>query len=162
MSSGGNRVISRVNDGGPTSSEASRAILRKMACAFSSSCGWSGKVGRGPQVNSSDSVLADLIKRAKAFGKPRSYLFRLHQSKVGGKLPRPVAVDLKGGLLSSRSPSYAEMAARPPAPSNRTSEAAHRPYIPNSRFPGKVVSRQSDGWRGRAPPRQGRGFGVQP
>jgi hypothetical protein len=144
------------------SSEASRVILPKAACAFSSSCGWSGKVGRGPQVNSSDSILADLIKRAKAFGKPRSCLFWLHQSKVGGKLLRPVASDINGAFLSSPSPSYAEMAARSPAPSNRTSEAAHFPYIPNNRFPGMVVSRQSDGWRGRAPPRQGSGFGVQP
>jgi hypothetical protein len=162
VSSGGNGVISRVNAGGPTSSEASLVILPKTACTFSSSCGWSGKVGRGPQVNSSDSVLADLIKRAKAFGKPRSCLFWLHQSKVGGKLLRPMATDLKGALLSSPSSSYAEMVARLPAPSNRTNEVAHCPCIPNSRFLGMVVSRQSDGWSGRAPPHQGSGFGVQP
>jgi hypothetical protein len=133
--------------GGLSSPEESRAILPRKACTSSSSCGWADKVGRGPQVNSSNSILADLIKRAKAFGKPRSCLFRLHQ----GKVPRPVAADLKGANLSSRSPSYAEMAARPPAPASRSSDAAHRPFVPNSRLPGMAVSRQSDGWRGRPP-----------
>jgi hypothetical protein len=159
VSSGGNKIISGVNAGGLSSPEESCAILPRTTCTSSSSCGWASKVGRGPQVNSSDSVLADLIKRAKAFGKPRSCLFRLHQ----GKVPWPVAADLKGANLSSHSPSYAKMAARPPAPASRSSEAAHHPFVPNSRLPGMAVSRQSDGWHGRPPPpRQGHGFGVQP
>jgi hypothetical protein len=82
---------------------------------------------------------ADLIKRAKAFGRPRSCLLRGSQSKVDGRYSLLKPTSSSGNLCNTRSPLYAEMAARPPPPINRAGDSDHRPVLSSNRNPTMVA-----------------------
>jgi hypothetical protein len=98
---------------------------------------------------------ADLIKKAKAFGRPRSCLLRGSQSKVDGRYSLLKPASSSGNLCNTRSPSYAEMAARPPPPTNRAGDSNHRPVPSGNRNPTMAAPMQGGGWRGQAPSRHG-------
>ncbi|KAL5672086.1 hypothetical protein ACJX0J_016392, partial [Zea mays] len=57
------------------------------------------------------------------------------QSKVDGRYSLLKPASSSGNLCNTRSPSYAEMAARPPPPTNRAGDSNHRPVPSGNRNP---------------------------
>ena len=87
-------------------------------------------------------------------------MLRGSQSKVDGRYSLLKPASSSGNLCNTRSPSYAEMAARPPPPINRAGDSDHRPVPSGNRNPTMAAPMQGGGWRGQAPPRHGHGDGA--